>query len=137
MRGAYSVVSLFSGAMGLDLGLMDAGLSIVVSQDYERWCVETIRKNNHLAVEGDIRQLLKDDPTCSFLLSPANIRAEDVFAVVGGPPCQAYSTAGKRKGVDDERGSLYKQLLKVVGTVRPRFFCHGERQGTCFDALLS
>jgi DNA (cytosine-5)-methyltransferase 1 len=118
----YPVVSLFSGAMGLDLGLIDAGLSVVVSQDYERWCIETIRKNNHLAVEGDIRQLLEDDPTCSFLLSPAKIRAKEVFAVVGGPPCQAYSTAGKRKGVDDERGSLYEQFIKVVATIRPRFF---------------
>jgi DNA (cytosine-5)-methyltransferase 1 len=103
---SYPVVSLFSGAMGLDLGMMAAGLSVVVSQDYERWCVETIRRNGHVAVEGDIRELLDDDPTCSFLLGPGNIRAEDVFAVVGGPPCQAYSTAGKRKGVDDERGAL-------------------------------
>jgi DNA (cytosine-5)-methyltransferase 1 len=118
----YPVVSLFSGAMGLDLGMMEAGLSVVVSQDYDRWCIETIRKNNYLAIEGDICELLEDDPSCDFLLQPAKVARKDVFAVVGGPPCQAYSTAGKRKGIDDERGSLYKQFIKVVESIRPRFF---------------
>lgn len=118
----YPVVSLFSGAMGLDLGLMKAGLSVVVSQDFDKWCVETIRRNGHVGVEGDIRQLLAEDPSCNFLLKPGKVRKEDVFAVVGGPPCQAFSTAGKRKGVNDERGSLYTQFIQTVDTIRPRFF---------------
>lgn len=119
---AFPVVSLFSGAMGLDLGLMAAGLHISVSQDFDKWCVETIRKNGHVAVEGDIRQLIQADPTCEFLLSAGKLRSEDVFAVVGGPPCQSFSTAGKRKGVEDDRGTLYEQFLHVVTTIRPRFF---------------
>jgi DNA (cytosine-5)-methyltransferase 1 len=118
----YPVVSLFSGAMGLDIGLMEAGLSVVVSQDFDKWCVETIRRNGHVGVEGDIRKLLTDDPSCDFLLKPGKVRKEDVFAVVGGPPCQAFSTAGKRKGVNDERGSLYTQFIQTVDTIRPRFF---------------
>ena len=93
-QAPYPVVSLFSGAMGLDLGMIDAGLSVVVSQDYDRWCVETIRKNGHAAVEGDIRELLEDDPTCGFLLEPANIRAEDVFAVAGGPVQESRLSCG-------------------------------------------
>jgi len=119
---AFPVVSLFSGAMGLDLGLMSAGLHVAVSQDYDKWCVETIRRNGHVAVEGDIRELISNDPSCEFLLSPAKLRREDVFAVVGGPPCQSFSTAGRRKGVEDERGTLYEQFLHVVTTIRPRFF---------------
>lgn len=118
----YPVVSLFSGAMGLDIGLMEAGLSVVVSQDFDKWCVETIRRNGHVGVEGDIRKLLTDDPSCDFLLKPGKVRKEDVFAVVGGPPCQSFSTAGKRKGVNDERGSLYTQFIQTVETIRPRFF---------------
>lgn len=118
----YPVVSLFSGAMGLDIGLIEAGLSIAVSQDFDKWCVETIAKNNHIGVLGDIRELLKNDPSCGFLLKPAKLKAKDVFAVVGGPPCQSFSTAGKRKGVNDERGSLYYQFSQVVETIRPRFF---------------
>lgn len=119
---AYPVVSLFSGAMGLDLGLMSAGLHVAVSQDFDKWCVETIKRNGHVAVEGDIRQLINDDPTCGFLLDAGKLRRDDVFAVVGGPPCQSFSTAGKRQGVKDARGALYEQFLHVVTTIRPRFF---------------
>ncbi len=119
---AFPVVSLFSGAMGLDLGLQAAGLNIAVSQDFDKWCVETIRKNGHVAVEGDIRELIDNDPTCDFLLTAAKLRRDDVFAVVGGPPCQSFSTAGKRKGVEDVRGKLYEQFLHVVTTLQPRFF---------------
>ncbi len=119
---AFPVVSLFSGAMGLDLGLIAAGLHVAVSQDYDKWCVETIRRNGHVAVDGDIRELINKDPSCKFLLSAGKLRHEDVFAVVGGPPCQSFSTAGKRKGVEDARGTLYEQFLHVVTTIRPRFF---------------
>lgn len=124
LRGSpsFATVSLFSGAMGLDLGLMQAGLNVVVSQDTDKWCAETVRANGHKIVEGDIRQLLHQDPSCSFLLSTGGIKTQDVFAVVGGPPCQAYSTAGKRRGTADERGSLFEQFAQVVGKLRPRFF---------------
>ncbi len=118
----FTTISLFSGAMGLDLGLIRAGMNVAVSQDADKWCAETIRANGHKVVEGDIRQLLDKDPSCSFLLAPGGIKAEDVFAVVGGPPCQAYSTAGKRRGTSDERGSLFEQFAQIVGTLRPRFF---------------
>jgi DNA (cytosine-5)-methyltransferase 1 len=119
---AYGVISLFSGAMGLDLGLEEAGLHVAVSQDSDKWCVETIRQNGHVGVEGDIRALIENDPACSFLLQPAGLAKEDVFAVVGGPPCQSFSTAGKRMGVEDARGTLYHQFLHVVETLSPRFF---------------
>ena len=119
---AFPVVSLFSGAMGLDLGLIEAGLHVAVSQDFDKWCVETIRANGHVAVEGDIRELIDADPKCNFLLKPAKLKKNGVFAVVGGPPCQSFSTAGKRKGVEDERGMLYNQFIHVVETLMPRFF---------------
>jgi DNA (cytosine-5)-methyltransferase 1 len=119
---AYGVVSLFSGAMGLDLGLEQAGLHVAVSQDSDKWCVQTIRQNGHVAVEGDIRTLIENDLRCDFLLKPAGLRKKDVFAVVGGPPCQSFSTAGKRMGVEDARGTLYHQFLHVVETLSPRFF---------------
>jgi DNA (cytosine-5)-methyltransferase 1 len=119
---AYGVVSLFSGAMGLDLGLQRAGLAVCVSQDHDKWCLETMRKNGQVAVGGDIRELIAQDPQCRFLLEPAQLGTRDVFAVVGGPPCQSFSTAGKRMGVEDERGTLYHQFLHVVETLAPRFF---------------
>jgi DNA (cytosine-5)-methyltransferase 1 len=117
------VISLFSGAMGLDLGLQDAGLHIAVSQDIDPWCVETMRRNTtHQVIKGDIRKLMADDPSCHFLLNAAGLKRQDVFAIVGGPPCQAYSTAGKRLGQMDERGGLYEQFIHAVDKLRPRFF---------------
>jgi DNA (cytosine-5)-methyltransferase 1 len=121
--GSRKVVSLFSGAMGLDMGLRAAGLEIAVSQDIDPWCVETMSNNTtHPVVGGDIRKLLSDDPTCEFLLTPAKLSRDQVFAVVGGPPCQAFSTAGKRLGKLDERGGLYSDFIQVVESLRPRFF---------------
>jgi DNA (cytosine-5)-methyltransferase 1 len=119
---SYPVVSLFSGAMGLDLGLNQAGLRVAVSQDIDKWCVETMRRNGHLAIEGDIRALIEADPSCQFLLAASGVQQESVFAVVGGPPCQSFSTAGKRLGVEDERGQLYLEFIRVVSALRPRFF---------------
>ncbi|MCK9216142.1 MAG: DNA cytosine methyltransferase, partial [Rhodoferax sp.] len=118
----YSVVSLFSGAMGLDLGLNKAGLRVVVSQDIDRWCVETMRRNGHTAIEGDVRELVSADPACEFLLRAGGLTRESVFAVVGGPPCQPFSVAGKRKGVEDARGQLFEEFIKVVAALHPRFF---------------
>ena len=97
-------------------------MDVVVSQDFDKWCAETIRENDHSVVEGDIRQLIDNDPSCEFLLKGTGVSRDDVFAVIGGPPCQAYSTAGKRRGKQDERGQLYQEFVHVVKTIRPRFF---------------
>jgi DNA (cytosine-5)-methyltransferase 1 len=121
-RHPYPVVSLFSGAMGLDLGLEQAGLRLAVAQDVDRWCVETMRRNGHTAIDGDIRDWLSTDPSARFLTDAAGIKASQVFAVVGGPPCQPFSTAGRRLGADDERGQLYENFVQVVKALRPRFF---------------
>ena len=121
-RHPYPVVSLFSGAMGLDLGLNEAGLRVAVSQDMDKWCIETMRRNSHLAIDGDIRDLIESDPSCEFFLQASGVTREALFAVVGGPPCQPFSTAGKRKGVEDARGQLYQEFIKVVSALRPRFF---------------
>ena len=118
----FPVVSLFSGAMGLDLGLAQAGLNVVVSQDFDRWCCETIEANGHTSLLGDIRSLIDADPGCDFLLEKGKIGKRDVFALVGGPPCQSFSTAGKRLGVEDGRGMLYEQFIHVVESLNPRFF---------------
>jgi DNA (cytosine-5)-methyltransferase 1 len=131
----FQVVSLFSGAMGLDLGLIKAGLEITIAQDFDKWCAETIRRNGHSVVLGDLRHLIGKDPQCDFLLDPAGISRNEVFAVVGGPPCQAFSTAGKRLGLQDLRGSLYSQFLKVVDALRPRFFVMENVKGLASMSL--
>lgn len=132
---SYPVISLFSGAMGLDLGLEEAGLNIKISQDVDQWCAKTAEANNYPCVLGDIRKLLADDPECSFLLEPAELLPGEVFAVVGGPPCQPFSTAGKRLGTNDPRGSLFMEFIHVIRVVRPRFFVMENVKGLLSSAI--
>ena len=110
------VISLFSGGGGLDCGLMKSGLDILASQEFDASASETLRANGLYVIEGDIRKLIRKDPSCSFL-SPSR-----PLAVVGGPPCQSFSSTGKRLGLKDERGRLFKSFVKVVAAWRPQFF---------------
>ncbi|MGV4322211.1 DNA cytosine methyltransferase [Bacillus mojavensis] len=132
----YSVISLFSGAMGLDLGLEAAGLEIKVAQDIDPWCQKTAIANNKNYLLGDIKTLIEEDPTCSFLLNQPNIETEEVFAVVGGPPCQAFSTAGKRGSINDPRGSLFMEFAHVIKTIRPRFFVMENVKGLTSASIV-
>lgn len=116
------VISLFSGAMGLDLGLNRAGLDVKLSVDFDKDVGKTLSANHHPHIIGDIRELIQNDPSCEFLLTHARIKKDDLFAVVGGPPCQSFSTAGKRGGMNDPRGSLFKEFVTVVNQLKPRFF---------------
>jgi len=131
----YPVISLFSGAMGLDLGLEEAGLEVRVSQDIDPWCIKTMEDNERPRVAGDIRKLLADDPQCRKLLNKAGLQKEEAFAVVGGPPCQAFSTAGRRQAINDPRGSLFMQFAQVVEHTRPRFFVMENVKGLLSAAV--
>lgn len=111
------VISLFSGAMGLDIGLNKAGLNVVVGQDFEPACVETMRANGHNVIGGDIRDIHPQ-----VLLDHAGLHVGEPFLICGGPPCQPFSTAGKRLGINDPRGSLFMDFIRMIDYIRPRFF---------------
>lgn len=129
----YATISLFSGAMGLDLGLELAGLNICMAQDFDRACVATANANNRVMLGGSIVDILSQDPTCNILLSMANTIREEVFAVVGGPPCQSWSTMGKRLGFEDPRGLLVWSFFQVIDAIRPRFFIMENVKGLYFS----
>ncbi|MCL6616225.1 MAG: DNA cytosine methyltransferase [Anoxybacillus ayderensis] len=131
----YPVISLFSGAMGLDLGLKEAGLEITISQDIDPWCVKTAETNNYKCIPGDIRKLISNDPECRFLLRPSGLSPGEAFAVVGGPPCQPFSTAGKRLGTNDPRGSLFMEFIHAIRVIRPRFFVMENVKGLLSVAI--
>jgi DNA (cytosine-5)-methyltransferase 1 len=131
----FPVISLFSGAMGLDLGFEDAGLDIRVSQDFDPFCVRTMSANGKNYVPGDIRKLIANDPDCDFILKPANLDRSEVFAIIGGPPCQPFSTAGKRLSTMDPRGSLFVEFCKAVDSIRPRFFVMENVKGLLSSAI--
>ena len=111
------VISLFSGAMGLDIGLAKAGLNVVIGQDFDPVCVATMQANGHRVLGGDIRKI---DP--SELLNLTGLAPGEPFLICGGPPCQPFSTAGKRMGINDPRGSLFMDFIRMINSIRPRFF---------------
>ena len=110
-------ISLFSGAMGLDIGLMEAGIKIEIGQDFDAYCVQTMTANGHRGLLGDIR-----DITPEMLLKESNMKVGEPFLICGGPPCQPFSTAGKRMGINDPRGSLFLDFVRMIDAIRPRFF---------------
>jgi DNA (cytosine-5)-methyltransferase 1 len=114
----YNVVSLFSGAMGLDLGLEKAGLNTAVCVEMNKLACETIRENTSIPViENDITKVSTEE-----ILQTANLKKKEVFMVVGGPPCQAFSTAGKRLSLQDFRGNVIINYLRVVEEISPPYF---------------
>lgn len=124
------VISLFSGAMGLDIGLTKAGLNVVIGQDFEPTCVETMKANGHNVLGGDIREI---DP--QTLLEMANLKVGQPFLICGGPPCQPFSTAGKRLGINDPRGSLFMDFIRMIDHIRPRFFVMENVKGIISSPL--
>ena len=113
----FRSISLFSGAQGLDIGLRQSGVDIVLGQDVNPACIRTMAANGHSGIQGDIRQI-----EASALLQAAGLTAGEPFLVCGGPPCQPFSTAGKRLGINDPRGSLFMDFVRLVKDIRPRFF---------------
>jgi DNA (cytosine-5)-methyltransferase 1 len=104
--------------MGLDLGLEKAGFNIKVSVEADKHACATIRANTNIPViEKDINNVSTEE-----ILEVAGLRKEEVFLVAGGPPCQAFSTAGARRGLSDFRGNVIINFLRIVKEIRPKFF---------------
>jgi DNA (cytosine-5)-methyltransferase 1 len=124
MRNRIPTLSLFSGAGGLDLGFIAAGFDIAACVEIEPSYVATLRANagskDHFSSQTefycqDIR---------SFDCSP--YVGKGIDCIIGGPPCQTFSAAGRRAGgvigVDDDRGQLFQTYCKILGLVQPRAF---------------
>lgn len=111
----YKVLELFAGAAGLAIGLEQAGLKCIALNEIDHWAAETLRKNrpNWNVMEGDIRNL-------SF----AHLNGK-VDVVTGGFPCQAFSYAGKKLGLQDARGTLFYEFARAVQETSPAI-CIGE-----------
>ncbi len=111
----YSVLELFAGAGGLAIGLENAGLKCIALNEIDKWACDTLRKNrpNWNVLEGDI----KDFTFTEY--------RNKVDVVTGGFPCQAFSYAGKKLGLQDARGTLFYEFARVIQEVNPAI-CIGE-----------
>lgn len=104
--------------MGLDLGLEAAGVAPTLAVEADPWCCRSIAANRPAVtlLEGDLREM---DGPC---LRSASGRRGDVHVIAGGPPCQSFSSGGKRASLADPRGVLVFEFFRIVAEVRPRYF---------------
>ena len=112
-------ISLFSGAMGLDLGLEMAGFETGVCVENDKEAVRTIKHNRPNLPVFDCSI---EDVTGSQLKKAAKFGSSRVPLVAGGPPCQAFSVFGNRLGIEDARGQLVFEFLRVVEEAKPATF---------------
>lgn len=126
------VVSLFSGAGGLDLGFTMAGHEIVWANDIYEDAVETYRRN------------LGDHIVCKDIALVDEADIPDCDIIIGGFPCQGFSVANVKRHVDDERNVLYKQLIRIIEAKKPKFFLAENvkgltnlAKGAVFQMILS
>jgi DNA (cytosine-5)-methyltransferase 1 len=121
----FKVVSLFSGAGGLDIGLKRTGMfDIVACAEKVPAFAETLRNNRNrfenkdiLIYERDIKFL---DP--AGLLGDLALKPGEVDLLAGGPPCQTFSTTGRRQTIEDQRGMLIWDFLRFVNVLQPKYF---------------
>ncbi len=119
VENSPTVISLFTGAMGLDLGFEMEGFDIRMALDNNKDAIATIKKNRPtIPIIGDSIFNIRT----SEILEEARLKVGEATVVTGGPPCQPFSTAGRRKSVEEKKGQLVYQFLRVVKESQPRFF---------------
>lgn len=110
-------VDFFAGAGGLSCGFVQAGFKVCLANDFEDVCVRTYRYNHpelpaENVIKGDIRKIV--DHIQDYI-------SQDVDVVIGGPPCQGFSSANQQRIIDDPRNELYKYYIKAVSKILPKF----------------
>ncbi|MFU7502659.1 MAG: DNA cytosine methyltransferase [Candidatus Tisiphia sp.] len=107
-----TLVSLFAGAGGMDIGFAKAGFKTIWTNEYDKTIAPSYQ-NYFLESKFDGHSIL-------------DIPNEDIpfgaTGVIGGPPCQSWSEAGARSGIDDLRGQLFHEYIRIIRHVQPKFF---------------
>ncbi len=116
-----SAISLFSGAGGMDVGVLQAGFDVRAAAELDKHCCETLRENikrekrKTLVFEGDVRSFSPAE-----MLKTLKMETGELDLLFGGPPCQAFSQIGKQRALEDERGLLLFQMIRYAETFRPK-----------------
>ncbi len=115
---AMKALSFFSGCMGMDLGLEKEGIDVLLACEVDAAARKTIETNRpDIALLGDIRNY-----TAAAIREKAGLTStEEIDVIVGGPPCQAFSSAGKRQGFSDDRGNVFLTFVDLIIELNPRF----------------
>jgi DNA (cytosine-5)-methyltransferase 1 len=117
-----NIVSLFSGCGGLDLGFTNAGFNVVWANEYDKDIWETYELNHpHTYLDcRDLRQIKSED-------------IPDCIGIIGGPPCQSWSEAGSGRGINDSRGQLFYDYIRILKEKQPLFFLAENVSGILAD----
>lgn len=112
-----TLIDFFCGAGGLSLGFIQEGFNVKLASDIEPVCIQTYKYNHpelpsSKLIQEDIREFINDVD---------DYIDEDIDIIVGGPPCQGFSTANQQRIIDDPRNELYKYFLMMVETIAPKF----------------
>lgn len=111
------VLSFFSGAMGLDIGLENSGFKTILTCDNNKYCQQTINYNKpDIPILSNIFDISSNE-----ILEITEITNNN-FIICGGPPCQSFSTAGKRKSIEDSRGIAIVKYIDIIKQLKPMYF---------------
>jgi len=106
-----NIVSLFSGCGGLDLGFEMAGFNVIWANEYDKDIWKTYRMN-HKNTILDTRSITEI----------SEMEIPDCDGIIGGPPCQSWSEGGAKRGIEDKRGQLFWDYIRVLNAKNPKFF---------------
>jgi DNA (cytosine-5)-methyltransferase 1 len=121
-KQGYSVAALFAGAGGLDLGFSKAGFNVPWANEYDKDIWSSYEKN-FPKTKLDRRSITQ--------VEPEEIPAVQGF--IGGPPCQSWSEAGAARGIEDQRGQLFWEYLRLIKAKKPLFFLAENVSGILFN----
>jgi len=127
---SLKAISLFSGAGGMDVGVIQAGFDVLACIEIDKNCCDTLRANiekssrNTIVYNADIRDFPPET-----LLSDLSIERGEIDLLFGGPPCQAFSQIGKQLALADERGPLIYQMLRFARILKPKAIMMEEVKG--------
>ena len=118
-----NILSLFSGAGGLDLGFEKAGFNVAIANEFDKNIWDTFKINHPKTklIEGDIRNLKLEEIDI------------EIDGIIGGPPCQSWSEAGSMKGINDDRGKLFYEYIRILKGLKPKFFLAENVSGMLAD----
>ncbi len=121
-----NIISLFSGAGGLDLGFHQAGFNTIWANEYDKEIWETF-ETNFSDTKLDRRSIV-NIPSSEI---------PDAIGLIGGPPCQSWSEAGSLRGINDKRGQLFFEFIRVLRDKKPLFSAKKKRGFLSRNTLIN
>lgn len=136
LNNKYKTVSIFTGAGGLDIGFEKAGFSTISAVEIHPKYCETIVKNRDkkIRISNSKRFYFENTQIINADISTVKgseltINNQDIDCLIGGPPCQAFSSAGKQQSIFDQRGTLVYEYFRILNELRPKVFLFENVRG--------